>query len=173
MIYTGQSGSPINYTYNGDINGDGANGNDLIFIPTDAQIDAMPFSGNNVDEQKANLKAWLASTPYLKDHRGEHYKRNSYNLPFEHHFDFHFAQDFKFKVAQRYHTLQLSFDVMNIGNMLNPKWGIENFMSNNSDSPIRYSNGAYSFTNSVDYDPVTISDFNSRWRAQVGLKYIF
>jgi hypothetical protein len=35
----------FNYTYGGDVNNDGASGNDLIFLPTTAEISTMIFSG--------------------------------------------------------------------------------------------------------------------------------
>src|SRR6185436_4477461 len=36
LIYTGQSGTPYTWTVNGDVNADGINGNDLVFVPADA-----------------------------------------------------------------------------------------------------------------------------------------
>ena len=117
LVYTGQSGAPYNVTYYGDLNGDGSNGNDLVFIPTDEQIDAMQFKATpklDADQQKADLKAFLGSAKYLKDHRGEYYERNSDRMSFEHHFDFRFLQDFKFRVAKETHTLQFSVDIMNV-----------------------------------------------------------
>ena len=40
LIYAGNSGAPFSVFVNGDVNGDGGN-NDLMFIPTDAQIDEI------------------------------------------------------------------------------------------------------------------------------------
>ena len=177
LIYQGQTGSPFNVCYYGDVNTDGGTGNDLIFIPTDAQIDAMDFKATSAltaDQQRADLKAFLSGARYLKDHRGEYFERNSANMPFEHHFDLRIAQDYKFKVGERMHKLQLTFDIMNVGNLLNREWGVEHYLSNNSYSPITYSgSGKYQYTYGADYDPFSISDFYSRWRAQIGLKYTF
>ena len=178
LVYTGQSGAPYNVTYYGDLNGDGSNGNDLVFIPTDEQIDAMQFKATpklDADQQKADLKAFLGSAKYLKDHRGEYYERNSDRMSFEHHFDFRFLQDFKFRVAKETHTLQFSVDIMNVGNLLNRKWGLESYMSNNSYSPITYSKGGeFQYTQGDKYDPFKeISNISSRWRCQLGLRYIF
>ena len=118
LIYQGSSGSPYSMLYSGDINGDGATSNDLFFIPTDEQIDQMPFKATkalSADQQRANLKTWLANTPYLRDHRGEYYKRYADNLPFESHFDLHVAQKFNLKVGTYVHSLELSLDIMNVG----------------------------------------------------------
>lgn len=178
LIYTGQSGAPYNVTYYGDLNGDGSNGNDLIFIPTDEQIDAMPFAAAGdltADQQKANLKDYLATAQYLKDHRGEYYERNSDRMSFEHHFDFRFLQDFRFKVGKDMHTLQFSVDIMNVGNLLNREWGLESYMSSNSYSPIsfntKYSN--FQYKEKAGYDPFGVSNLSSRFRCQLGLRYIF
>ena len=176
LIYTGQSGAPYNVTYNGDLNNDGSNGNDLLFIPTDQQIDRMPFNPTNTlseAQQKAELKAFLASADYLKDHRGEYFKRNAANMDFEHHFDLRIMQDFKFKAGNRTHTFQLTFDAMNIGNMFNKEWGIESYLSNNSYSPITYSGNKFQYTSGADYKPVSVSDIYSRWRGQLGIRYFF
>lgn len=180
LVYTGQSGSPYNVTYNGDINGDGSNGNDLIFIPTDAQIDQMKFSTYNTNltatQQRDDLKQFLGSDKYLKKHRGEYYQRNAANLDFEHHFDLRLLQDFKFWVGSQSHTIQLSFDVLNIGNMFNKNWGKESSLSNNTYMPLSYDakGKSYQYTAGGNYQPLsTISDFLSRWRGQLGIKYIF
>ncbi|MEG2228814.1 MAG: carboxypeptidase regulatory-like domain-containing protein [Odoribacter sp.] len=180
LIYTGQSGAPYNYTYYGDLNGDGSDGNDLLFIPTDAQIDKMPFyatTGKSVEEQRADLKAFLGSTKHLKDQRGEYYKRNAHNLDFEHHFDLRILQDFNLKAGNRTHTFQLSFDVMNIGNMFNKEWGLENYLANNTESLINIyknkDNKYYQYTKGANYKPVSISNLASRWRGQIGIRYFF
>jgi hypothetical protein len=177
LIYQGQSGSPFNVCYYGDVNTDGGTGNDLIFIPTDTQIDAMDFTATTAltaDQQRTDLKSFLGQARYLKDHRGEYFERNSANMPFEHHFDLRIAQDYKFKVGETMHKLQLTFDIMNVGNLLNREWGTEHYLSNNSYSPITYKgSGKYQYTYGGDYDPFSISDFYSRWRAQIGLKYTF
>lgn len=182
VVYTGQSGAPYNFTYYGDINGDGSNGNDLIFIPTDAQIDQMSFlaKGDKTEEQqRMNLKQFLGNEKYLKKHRGEYYKRNAANMDFEHHFDLRILQDFKFQAGNQTHTIQLSFDVLNIGNMFNKEWGLENYMSNNTDTSLgsvyipAEKKNKYQFLEKGDYKPISIADLASRWKGQLGIKYIF
>ena len=62
LIYTGTSGSPYSLYYYGDLNQDGSNGNDLMFIPTDEQIDKMQFKANKnytAEEQKETSESGL------------------------------------------------------------------------------------------------------------------
>ncbi|WP_315357070.1 TonB-dependent receptor [Prevotella denticola] len=194
LIYQGRSGSPYTLYYYGDVNEDGANGNDLFFIPTDAQIDRMrfdetDFSANALtravfgdgftapklteDMQRQLMKYWIGNDSYMKNHRGEFYKRYADNLAFEHHFDVHFAQKYSFKVGGQMNSLELSFDIINVGNLLNKDWG-----HTHGDgfgvyyNPVNYQkNGHYQFTGG--YATRDYSDYYSRWRGQLGLRYTF
>ena len=131
------------------------------------------------EQQNENMKAWLASDDYLKDHRGEYYKRYTDNEKFENHFDFHFAQRFNFKVGNQTHGIELSFDIMNISNMFSAKWGRYSGSSGYY-SPIKYKGWnktteqyEYQFLHDANYQMRSYSDYYSRWRGQIGLKYIF
>ena len=178
LIYTGTSGSPYSLYYYGDLNQDGSNGNDLMFIPTDEQIDKMQFKANKnytAEEQKKNFREWIANDGYMSKHRGEYFKRYADNLPFESHFDFHLAQTYKFKVGAQVHSVELSFDVLNVGNMFNKKWG--RYTSTGTAkyySPVTYSgNGQFQFLHPGNYEMRSYDDYYSRWRGQLGLKYTF
>ncbi len=189
LIYTGSTGAPYSVYYYGDLNGDGADGNDLMFIPTDAQIDQMQFksnakfdnngkkiSGYTAEEQATNMKQWLASDDYLSKHRGEYFERYAANDPFEHHFDFHFAQGFKFNTGKYVHKFELSVDILNIGNMFNKEWGRYSSAAGSASyySPVTYAkNGQFQFLHDGDYNMHSYSDYYSRWRGQIGLKYTF
>ena len=194
LIYQGKSGAPYTLYYYGDVNEDGSNGNDLFYIPTDAQIDKMRFEqpskkvknnftakvfGKDFDgilteeRQREMLKVWIADDSYLRNHRGEYYKRFADNLAFEHHFDVHFAQKYSFKVAGQINSIELSFDILNVGNLLNKDWGHtygDGFGTYYS--PVNYQGGGvYQFTGAYAYK--NYSDYYSRWRGQIGLKYTF
>ena len=203
VIYTAKSGSPYTLYYYGDMNGDGANGNDLLYIPTSDQINAMQFEetsfnnnaltrslfGPGTDSWTANgnaypktltaamqrqlMEAWIDGDSYLSKHRGQYYKRYADNLAFEQHFDVHFGQKFSFKVAGQVNSVELTFDILNVGNLLNKDWG-----HTYGDgfgvyySPVTYrGNGVYQFTGG--YANRDYSDIYSRWRGQIGLKYTF
>ena len=179
IIYEGRSGSPYSLIYYNDVNGDNGRGNDLMFIPTDAQADQMTFVANSqysAEEQLANFKQWLGSTPYIRDHRGEYYKRYADNLPFESHFDVHVAEKFQFRVGRQMNALELSLDIMNVANLLNKDWGRTYSSSYSSQflSPVTYSgDGKFQFLHPGDYSLTTPSDYYSRWRGQLSLKYTF
>jgi hypothetical protein len=175
----GSSGSPYSIYYYGDLNGDGSSSNDLMYIPTDEQIDKMSFKATTAytaDQQKTNMKQWLANEDYLKDHRGEYFDRNAANEKFEHHFDLHLAHKFDFNILKDVRSLELSFDIVNIGNLLNKAWG-ETSSAPLYYSPVTYSgsNGSnlFQFLHDGNYTMHSYADYYSRWRGQIGLKFTF
>lgn len=190
LIYTGTSGAPFSVYYDGDLNGDGSNANDLLYIPTDAEIDKMPFlsytdekTGKSYtpEQQNANMKEWLSHEYYLKDHRGEYYERYCANEEFENHFDFHFAQQYKFNAGKRTHTIEFSFDILNISNMFSSEWGRYGSAAGGYSyyKPVtvtydkKTKQNYYQFLHNGNYNMRSYSDYYSRWRGQIGLKYIF
>jgi hypothetical protein len=187
VFYNGQSGQPLSYIYNGDLNNDGTT-NDMIYIPaTQADINLVTIPATATkpavtpDEQWAALDAFINGNKYLKSHRGQYAERNAARSPFQNQFDFRFMQEFKIKVGNETNRLQLSFDILNVGNMLNKKWGHSIYDSNQQFSLINYKGQTTVTTPTFTYDgsgqtnghPYLISDFSSRWRGQIGLRYIF
>ena len=165
IIYTGQSGprySVLSYT---DLNGDGKGSNDLAYLPETA------LKGS---KSAYTYEQFLKDHPDIAAYKGKIAPRNAFMAPFFHKFDLHFAQDFFLNVGGRRHTLQLNADIINIGNLLNRGWGMEPRVKYNSISPLTYDKvkKEYSFSSSTPH-PWTYSDINSRWRAQVGVKYTF
>ena len=180
LIYTGNSGSPFNVYINGDVNGD--NGyNDLMYIPTDGEIDAMLAAGMfnatsaySAEQQASNLKQWLANEYYLQDHRGEYYDRNAANEKWENRLDLHIDHKFGFKWGSQIKYFQIGFDVINFTNLLNKNWGATLSQSGyNYYSPLAFSKGKYQFLHDADYDMRSYSDYYSRWRMQLTAKLIF
>ncbi|WP_420153804.1 carboxypeptidase regulatory-like domain-containing protein, partial [Siphonobacter sp.] len=103
---TSASGGKISYTYNGDMNGDGQNGNDLIYVPTSAsQINFAPLTvgtGANarvytVAEQQAAFEEYINNNKYLKARRGNYAERNGGQFPWLTRFDFTVIQEFYVK----------------------------------------------------------------------------
>jgi hypothetical protein len=186
LFYNGQSGQPISYIYNGDMNNDGTT-NDMIFIPAkQSDINLIPITGTTpltADEQWAALDAFIANDKYLSTHRGAYAERNAARLPFSHQFDLRLLQEFKLKTGGVTNKLQITFDILNFGNMLNKEWGHSIYASNQQFSLINYKGQATSPTTAPTFtydasgqtngNAYLLSDFISRWRGQLGLRYIF
>ncbi|MBR0501291.1 MAG: TonB-dependent receptor [Bacteroidales bacterium] len=112
----------------------------LIYIPTDAQLEQMPFA----DGSKSAFKTFIENDRYLSRHRGEYMQRNGATAPWRNQINARIAQDFHFNIAGKAHTFEVGLDVNNIGNLINSNWGAYKIMSSNN--VLNYSNGAYKFT---------------------------
>ena len=83
-----------------------------------------PPSGNFVEQDS-----------YLKNHKGEYAEAYAARAPWVHRFRPSVCtEDFEFKIGKTKHCFQLSFDIMNVGNLINSKWGISktNTVSNSN-----------------------------------------
>ncbi|MFV7236656.1 TonB-dependent receptor [Flavobacterium sp. ZB4R12] len=169
-------GGRFNYTYGGDINNDGASGNDLIYIPTTAEISTMIFSGVG---QGAAFDNYIKQDDYLNERRGQYAERYGALSPWRGKWDLKLIQDYNFKISsasEKKNTIQFSVDVLNIGNLLNSDWGlIQQPISvqpigvsvNTANIPTYTFNGTQTKTFSYD------ASLASRWQAQFGIRYIF
>ena len=179
LFYNGQSGKRYSYVYNdyGDLNGNGESDNNLIYIPaTSSEISLN-------DGSWADLDAYIEADPYLSKHRGEYAERNGARTPFTHIFDFKIIQDiFTNFGSDRRHTLQLTFDIFNLGNMINKNWGRRYWVSNDAYKLIDFYDFDTDGTTPIfefdapNGDPWNIDDSgiqSSRWQAQFGVRYIF
>ncbi len=175
LIYNGYSGSRYSLSmregYSGDsFNGDRYAGNTLLYIPNELEMEKMNFA---TPEDKDLFAAWIEQDDYASKNRGQYAERNSKIAPWENRVDLHIAQDI-FYLKERGSKVQLTFDVMNFGNMLNKKWGASYsapytlnplYVSVDADRTPTYS---YNKTPEVNYN-----DIFSRWQAQVGVKVTF
>ena len=181
LFYTGQSGTPYTFLYNGDVNGDGERGNDLLYLPAD--LNTLNFAANGsttADQVKQQFIDFVDRDSYLKTRKGEFADRNGARTPWTHQVDVRVLQDFYFTTANNTrHTLEVTFDVFNVGNLLSKNWGRQYFVSNQSYSLLGYSTKAvngvvtptYTFNN-IDR-AYQVDQINSRWQGQLGLRYSF
>jgi hypothetical protein len=89
------------------------------------------------------------------------------------------------KVGEARNTLQLSLDVLNVGNLLNSTWGVnKNMAVSNRGGILKYegrdANNVPSFSmwknSSGEYPTKTYDTYNhigQCWSLQIGLRYIF
>ena len=153
------------YTMN-NVTGDGG-ANNLVYIPTDKEVEAMPFAD---DENKAAFKKFLNSDKYLSSHRGQYSERGGVVAPWQHRFNFKVAQDFNFNVAKKKNTIQVALDINNLGNLLNSDWGTIQQMS--SDQILKWDSktSTYTFTQPTWNKLTTVS---STWEMLLSLRWFF
>ncbi|SEG29206.1 TonB-dependent receptor [Flavobacterium urumqiense] len=170
-------GGRFNYTYGGDINNDGSGANDLIFIPTTAQINTMIFSGAG---QGAAFDKFISQDDYLNGRRGQYVERYGALSPWRGKWDLKLMQDYNFKISSasdKKNTIQFSVDVLNLGNLLNSDWGLVQVPT--SVQPIGVSVNQTTNVPTYTFNGTQTKTFNydaslaSRWQAQFGIRYIF
>jgi len=168
-------GGRFNYTYGGDINGDGSNLNDLLYIPTSAEINQMEFSGAG---QGAAFDAYISQDDYLSERRGEYAERYGALSPWRSRWDLKILQDYNIKINdKKTNTIQISVDMLNVGNLISSDWGL--IQQPNNVQPIGVSLDAATSMPTYTFNPDLKETFGydsslaSRWQVQFGLRYIF
>ncbi|HMH31642.1 MAG TPA: hypothetical protein VK543_01360, partial [Puia sp.] len=191
------------YVYTGDLNGDGQTSNDLIYVPTQADFDNGKYkleSSGGTDIRTPQdvwnqLNAYISQDKYLSKRRGQYAERNALVYPWFKRVDLNVTQDFyvNSNKGKDRHTLRLSVDIVNIGNMLNNNWGVYKIPSAGTGSgvlnvgiikfdkmdvdkttpiysfPYRVAAAQTPYTSSFK-DDISIA---SRWQMQVGIRYLF
>jgi hypothetical protein len=167
-------GGRFNYTYGGDINGDGSNLNDLIYIPTASEVNQMNFV---TPGQATDFENFISQDDYLKGRRGQYAERYGAISPWRNRVDVKILQDFNFNLEKKKQTIQLSIDILNFGNLISSDLGV--MQQPNSVQPIGVSVDpvtkipTYSFDGNLQKTFGYDSSLNSRWQMQIGLRYIF
>ncbi|MDQ0640090.1 hypothetical protein QF042_003655 [Pedobacter sp. W3I1] len=188
LFYVGKSGSPFTYLYFGDLNQDGNNQNDLLYVPRN--LSEIKLADLNIGttaapviipiaQQWAALDAFINSDPYLSTKRGQYTERNGARMPWEHQFDVRIMQDLGIVGGKgTKNSLQLSLDIINVGNLINKDWGKLYSLSNTASTLINYNynattGGNYTFRAPTNGTAYQVAPFASRWQAQVGVRYNF
>ena len=122
------------YVYNGDMNGDGATQNDLMYIPRDKSeivLTNQTLFANTpqsalytADQQWTDLDNFIGQDRYLSKHRGEYAERNGAINPWIAFVDARLLQDVFTNIGKNRNSLQFSLDVFNLGNLINSNWGV-------------------------------------------------
>ncbi|MEN9918753.1 MAG: Protein oar [Bacteroidota bacterium] len=188
------------YTYSGDVNGDGQNMNDLMYIPRDRNdINIVPAKGDKrtADQIWDEIDAFISQDKYLNKNRGGYAERNGATSPYAHQLDVNISHDIRFPLKNgQVHTLRFSFNISNFLNLLNKDWGVQQTTVYGSSFSPQYQFLSVSQLPSEknDYTPGftmpytkdesnqdktltnTFKDLNSsisRWQAVFGIKYFF
>lgn len=179
------SGNRYAYVYGGDINNDGTASNDLMYVPTDGEINNMTFgtfTGSDgtiftPDIQKQTLKNFIAQDKYLNKHRGQYTEKYGAETPWYGQTDLRILQDMVINKG-RGQVIQFSIDIVNFGNMLSSKWGVRKYATTSGyyqPLSVNYNNNSpiYTFDPTLHSTFVDSPDLPSRWQMQLGLRYIF
>lgn len=132
FYYVGESGSPFTYlatgaSRGGDLNADGSNANDPIYVPRWAldtnEIRFEPFARQTdtvtVAQQADAFERFIERTPCLRRQRGQILERNSCREPWSHATIASVRQGIP--IGGR--VLEVELDVFNVLNLLSSGWG--------------------------------------------------
>ncbi|HEX4573856.1 MAG TPA: carboxypeptidase regulatory-like domain-containing protein [Gemmatimonadales bacterium] len=181
----GHSNGNASYTFSGDMNGDGAFGNDLIYIPRNTgEMNFIPETvagvTYNAAQQAAAWDAFINQDPYLSKHRGQYAERNGIFLPMVYRADLSISQDVGRRIAGRENRLQIRFDILNVTNRLDHNWGVgQGFVTTtpliaagvdvNGAAQYRLATVGGQLISQSFQKVVTTADI---WRMQLGVRYL-
>jgi len=189
FFYEGASLGRFSYVVNGDLNFDGNNTTDLMYIPRDAseivfvnQTASTGVTAATARQQSDAFFQFVENSPYLSKRRGQYAGRNEATLPWFDRVDFKILQDVFTNIGKQKNTIQVSLDILNFTNFLNSKWGVvkattvRNPLIFDSLDPVsgvpRYRmtqiNGQL-----VTQPLQVVNTFASTWGMQFGVRYIF
>ena len=177
-FYNLQSGRPFSYLIQSDsfasINGDNRDSNDLFYVPSGP--DDVIISRGTYDQ----LDAFINGSSCLSSSRGQITKRNCGESPWHHTLDLHVAQD----IPVRSSRVQITFDILNLMNLLDDESGVLRYANFNSINLGEYQEidaatgkqiiDLYSVVTAPEDNSLwTSHNINSRWRAKLGLRWSF
>jgi len=175
LVYNLVSGLPYTWTVNGDVNADGINGNDLVFVPANAgQITLADPT------QYDQLAKFIEGQKCLKEAEGHFVDRGACRNPWTEFLNVRGTWQSPAVMGQR---IQVQLDIFNVLNLIDNKLGLFNQATG-------FENVNASFLKAVGYDTANgrplyqftapnsvvntlYSPTSSRWRIQLGARYSF
>ena len=208
LVLVYQSGSPYTYVYNNNFFNNGQQNVQLAYVPSGPGdvllLDPATKKLDQTGQQYAALKSYIEGDKYLSSRRGQYTERNAARTPWNNQTDIRLLQEIRLGSApdaadplraNHPHSLQITFDIMNVGNLLNRNWGRQYFVPNTFNSTAAFglaqsswadaagnlspSFSAATFNRPVftytkpSTTPYSIDQLASRWQGQLGLRYSF
>jgi hypothetical protein len=184
-----RSGRNFSYVYLNDANGDNANSsNDLFYVPLDRNDVAFRDIVNaaGVVTQSAATQAnlfwnYIEGNEYLNSHRGQVAGRNAGRNPWVTQLDVRFAQELPGFGSIK---PEVYLDIANVGNLISSKYGridetptplvagVASFAGTEA-NPLGGTRYIYRFTAAPNIFVRQDNRAQSRWAAQVGLRFAF
>ena len=199
FFYAAQSGSPYSIVYQSAPFGSGSNA-PSPYIPksqSDIVLADKKDAGGNViysaAQQWNDLNNFIEGDSYLKTRRGEYAERNGLRTTWSNELDMKLMHEFRLSKTDKSKTLQLSFDVFNVLNLLSNNWGHLTFVTNLNNYTVNFlqfvndANGKKPGSPASGYIPTfnfvkptgigghyySLDPINSRWQGQLGVKFNF
>jgi hypothetical protein len=172
LFYTVTSGQPYSILMSGDPNTDGYGTNDMIYIPN--STNDFILTGGTAEEWETFLR-WTGADEY----RGHIPRRNEFFAPWNRILDFHYDLTLPIKIIRT----QVTFDILNLINLIDQDKGGQYYVSNHSWTPIQYQ-GIDSATGKPKYKVAysgalnpgaawSMNNLRSRWQLKLGLRVGF
>ncbi|WP_143304447.1 TonB-dependent receptor [Chitinophaga vietnamensis] len=196
LFFNTSSGTPFSYGFVNATIQNTPQQVSLAYIPKDV-TEATKFfqdivGGKTAAQQAADFMGYVDNDKYLSKRKGDFTERNGGRTPWNTQADFRFSQDLNIKAGKRFHTITLTYDIVNLTNLLNKDWGIQYFSPNtfNSSASVGLKqvtakdpvtgktspvivNGYPIYSWKDPGTPYSKDFFASRYQMQLGLRYTF
>lgn len=193
LFYEGGPSGRLSYTYTSAVVGDGGAYN-LIYVPkTKDELTFADYTYKDANkatvtypatQQAEDFWAFVNDNDYLKTRKGKYAERNGHLYPWSHNFNLKVTQDIYTNVAGKRNTFQIGLDILNIGNLINNKWGHNWYYTQNAilKQTNKLTQGGttvpvYNFQrnglNVLDNDFTPNIGYGSTYSMQLSLRYIF
>src|SRR5438876_2151971 len=186
LIYVGQSGAPYTYVVSNDINADGFGGNDAVYVPRNRADMSMDGNGSgstpsgfgtpgSQDTAFNVLNAYINGEDCLREHRGTLLPRNTCRNPWMNFLNARLAKVFNTVHGQ---SFEVTADVFNVLHVLSSDWGLIRSTTSFEEVNLLTRTG-FDAANQRGIYALSLPqrrkvDTNlSRWRVQLGVKYMF
>lgn len=188
VYYNGSHQGRFSYYHTTDINGDQI-ANDLFFLPTNTAD--IKFVNTTVkgqvytpEDQRKAFDTFVKENN-LEKYRGQILPRNEFLLPWLNRIDVRWTQNLYNNIAIKGDKLQMTVDITNIGNMINSKYGVQDYVLTNGRGILGKAGKATDYAKDPEFfmmndgeglvkSPyVPASTTGTTWSATLGLRYSF
>tara|TARA_R110000868_G_scaffold146772_1_gene367752 strand:+ start:7303 stop:7908 length:606 start_codon:yes stop_codon:yes gene_type:complete len=189
LYFNAQSGNPFTWGFvNSTLAGTGqAAGLAYIFKDATESAKYIGVSSTGVvsataAQQVSDYEAYVKGNSYLNSRRGSFTQRNGDVTPWNIQADMKVMDEIK---IDKVGSLQISFSIANVGNMINKSWGKSYFVPNTYNSTasigltktgnlggVATGDPVYTFKTRSS-TPYTIDQLASRFQGQLGVRYSF
>ena len=178
LLYLGASQPPYTYVIDGDANADGIGGagslkNDIVYVPRNAaDITLVPASAY------PRLDAFIEQQPCLREQRGRIMARNSCRNGWLGVLNARLTKAVPMAGGRH---IEVTADVFNVPNLISSRWG--RYFDTTTGPSVTLLNlvgwdvvntrGVYRLSNNTLPARGVVDDVASRWRIQLGARYVF